>query len=94
MAFYFSELPRPRTSKTYPILIQQMKVLGYKENKETKSEDSPFLWRVMDAHRSLVERGLAPIEQDSTGMDVTVALTLKGRDLGAKYDDALVRSGL
>jgi len=94
LAYYFTKLKRPKDFEIFRDPMELMKVLGYHLKRTTEAQNSPFLLRVIDANDNLKDRGLAKIQQEPTGMDVTVSLTLEGWDLGRKYNHWFTMTGL
>ncbi|MHC4459946.1 MAG: hypothetical protein ACYS6W_01995 [Planctomycetota bacterium] len=94
LAYYFKQVKKPKENKCFSNPIELMTKLGFNIKSEEDAQNSPFLSRVYNANDNLRERGLAVIQQDSTGMDTFVNLTLRGWDLGGKYDWWFTKWGL
>jgi len=93
LAYYFCKLNGRTEKKAFPYYELVKVLLSCKDiNKLSEREVNYGIDRVMIANDDLRERGY--IHMDSEVTEVSISLTLKGRDLGRKYSSWWTRSGL
>ena len=93
LAYYFRELRKSNEKKPFP-RHELMKVLNKDKNinKSGQEKTGDVFDRVEIANLDLKERGYIHVNFET--IEYSVALTLKGCDLGRKYKSKLISSGL
>ena len=87
LAFYYAKAQKPNVTLEFPDNIEPMKILGYKDCNEEKSnvESNPFFLRVCDANENLKRQGLIHFTFKHERKHPKFSLTFEGDELGKKY---------
>jgi len=85
-----------KTRKNFEVKIYEaMKSLGFNEKKTSEQTTNEAWEMVFNVNDILKDRGLINFEHEQGDLsNFKLSLTLKGLDLGRKYDSLLISSGL
>ena len=100
---YYLDIGKIGESKVYKDTIPLMEEIGYRKAmregiKEDGERGEDLEKRCIDeldnSNNLLRERGLIKLQHDETMDDPTIELTIKGYDLGRKYNSWIIKTGL
>jgi len=86
LAFYYAKAGKTGQNLRFEQHVELMKVLGFNENTETGQITEEKFDRVLNANENLKDRGFINLRYENKGLITNVSLTLKGYDLGRKYN--------